>query len=36
MLSPAWLLFYTELVEFPQPIRIDRFVHNDGDRKTEL
>ncbi len=28
--------FYTALVEFPRPVKIDCFVHNDGDRKTEL
>jgi len=36
MLRLAWLLFYTVWVEFSQPIRIDHFVHNDEDRKTEL
>ncbi len=27
---------YTALVEFPRPNKIDCFVHNDGDRETEL
>ncbi len=25
---------YTASVEFTQPNKIDRFIHNDGDRKT--
>jgi len=36
MPSLAWRPFNTALVKFPHPVKIDRFVHNDGDRKTEL
>ncbi len=28
--------FYTGLVEFPCPDKIDHFVYNDGDRKSKL
>jgi len=28
--------FYTAPVEFPCPNKIDRFVHNEGDRKIEF
>jgi hypothetical protein len=34
--SDAKLHAYTASVEFPQPNKKDRFVHNDRDRKTEL
>jgi hypothetical protein len=29
----AWHWYYTASVKFPRPDKIDRFVHNDGDRK---
>jgi len=32
----AWRRLYTSWVEFPRPNKIDRFVHNDRDRKSEL
>ncbi len=32
----AWRRLYTAWAEFPRPNKIDRFVHNDGDRKSEL
>jgi len=32
----AWRRLYTAWVEFPYPTRIDRFIQNDGDRKSEL
>jgi len=32
----AWHRLYTAWVNFPSPNKIDRFVHNDGDRKCEL
>ncbi len=32
----AWHHLYTASVELPCPNRINRFVHTDGDRKTEL
>jgi len=35
-LELAWRRFTHSLVEFPRPNKIDRFVHNDGGRKTEL
>jgi len=34
--SLAWRLLITALVKFPRTDKIDRFVHNDRDRKTEL
>ncbi len=30
----AWHRFTQSLVKFPRPNKIDRFVHNDGDRKS--
>jgi len=32
----AWRLFNTAWVKIPWPNKIDRFVHNDRDRKREL
>jgi len=32
----AWRPFTQLRSSFPHPSKIDRFVHNDGDRKTEF
>jgi len=32
----AWCPFKHSLVKFPRPSKIDRFVHNDGDRESKL
>jgi len=36
MPSLDWHPLIRGLVEFPRSDKIDRFVHNDGDRKTEF
>jgi len=37
MSSPSLGVFLNKAsVKFPCPNKIDRFVHNDGDRKTEV